>query len=111
VDAWKKYAWLNIDYKVAGYNASLDFPIYAKFDKVIAVSEDAKRSLIEASEAANQNIDIDVIKDISDSLVINQQANQPIDLPFNSKIITILTVARLANQKGIELAISASKIL
>lgn len=111
VDACKKFAWLNIDYKVAGYNASFDLPIYANFDKVIAVSEHAMRSLLEEAAVANQNIDIDVIKDISDSLVINQQANQPIDLPFDSRIITILTVGRLANQKGIELAISASKIL
>jgi len=42
ITADKKYAWINIDYKKAGYNIKIDLPFYKKFNVIVAVSQEVK---------------------------------------------------------------------
>ena len=105
-----KYAWLNIDYRKAGYLIDFDVSFYEKFKKVIAVSPEAKSGFIEVLE--NKNIIVDIIKDISDKKNIKERSEEEMQNKFEvGNSIKIVTVGRLAEQKGIPLAIDACKIL
>lgn len=107
IKAQKKYAWLNIDYQKAGYNIKFDFPIYKSFDKIITVSKEAKESFENELKFIDKNLNIDIIKDISDEIIIRKQSNEPIELKFKESVINIVTVCRLAKQKGLHLAIES----
>ena len=37
INANKKYAWINIDYKKAGYNIEFDLPYYKEFNSLVTV--------------------------------------------------------------------------
>lgn len=107
----KKYAWVNTDYIIAGYQMDLDYPIYIKFDKIIAVSPETKKSIEDALVNIHKTLEIDIIKDISDDPIIKAKAALPPEINFNKDIINILSVGRLVAAKGFDLAIEACKIL
>ncbi|MGV4415213.1 glycosyltransferase [Chryseobacterium sp. T1] len=107
----KKYAWVNTDYIIAGYQMDLDFPVYEKFDKVIAVSPETKKSIENALASIHKTLEIDIIKDISDDSIIKAKAALPLEINFNKDIINIVSVGRLVAPKGFDLAIEACKIL
>lgn len=107
VNAKKKYAWVNIDYEKAGYYWKQDLFIYKEFDRVVGVSEFVKDSmqkfLPEEQVISIRNI-IDPDEITSRGLELKREE-------FNKDLINIVSVGRLAKQKGFELAIDAIKIL
>lgn len=107
----KKYAWLNTDYTKAGYHIQSDYSIYHNFNKIIAVSDEAKESFFQVLSHFGKTLEVEVIKDISDTIRILEQANSQLKFRFDSKKINILSVGRLAASKGFALAIEACKIL
>ncbi|MBG6187901.1 glycosyltransferase [Flavobacterium sp. CAN_S2] len=109
--ACKKVAWLNIDYQKAGYNIEFDYPIYKNFDFVVAVSPEAKKGLNDELKKINENLNIEIIKDISDKTIIRQQSKNSAKLVFKEDEINIVTVCRLAKQKGLHLAIESCQKL
>lgn len=112
INARKKYAWLNTDYIKAGYNAKYDKIFYARFNKIIAVSEVAKESIINAFKDVGYIPEIKIIKDITDSFQVKALAIKPIkEHLFNFEKINLVSVGRLAKPKGFELAITACKII
>ena len=58
VDAKKKIAWINCDYATTGYDKDLDELFYNKFDKIIAVSETIKKSIIEIKPKYKDKIEV-----------------------------------------------------
>lgn len=106
-----KYAWLNIDYKQAGYNINFDYDFYTKYNKVIAVSQQAKNSLKTELQKINQKLPIQIIKDIIDKDQLMVLANAEQEIKFKADTINIVTVARWAKQKGLDLAIASCKKL
>lgn len=111
IQAKVKYAWLNTDYKKAGYKISLDYPFYSNFNKVITVSPEAEASFKQALNENGKTIEVDIIKDITDKKIIHQQAEKPLKTNFDSSKINIVSVGRLAAPKGFHLAVEACKIL
>lgn len=111
ITAKNKYSWLNTDYKKAGYNIRFDLSIYKNFNKVIAVSKEAKDSLINEVKINNDFLDIDIIKDITDDIIIKKQSNENVQTNFNKNKINIVTVCRLVKIKGLDLAIESCKSL
>lgn len=111
IQAQKKYAWLNTDYQKAGYAIKFDFPIYQSFKKIIAVSQEAKQSLENELHSINEDLSIQVIKDISDETIIKQQSKETLETEFKKTAINIVTVARLVKYKGLHLAIESCKRL
>lgn len=107
----KKYAWLNTDYTKAGYHIQSDYSTYRNFNKIIAVSDEARESFLETLSHFGKTLEVEVIKDISDTIRILEQANSQLKFRFDSKKINILSVGRLAASKGFALAIEACKIL
>ncbi|WP_374330129.1 glycosyltransferase [Soonwooa sp.] len=111
VQANIKYAWLNTDYQKAGYASGFDYPFYKDYDKVITVSPQAEQSLKSSLQNVGKLLDIEVIKDISDSKIIEQQANQDLKIDFDGTKINIVSVGRLVEYKAFDLAVDACKIL
>ena len=111
IKATKKYAWLNTDYKKAGYNIHFDYPFYEKFDKIIAVSTEAKSSLANELQKVQKEVPIVIIKDITDKKRVTDLGNKKQEVSFASNKLNIVTIGRLAKPKGLDLAIASCKIL
>lgn len=111
VEAERKYSWVNIDYKKAGYDMKFDYPFYEKFDKVIAVSEDVEKGLKHELKNIQKNLPIEIIRDITNDKILKQQALEPLTITFDKKAINIVTVCRLVKQKGLFLAVEACSLL
>lgn len=111
INASKKITWLNTDYQKAGYNAQFDGSYYAHFSKIIAVSPEAKDSLIKAFIRIDKVLEIEFIKDISDKEIIIQKANDVQEILFDNNYINLVTVARLVKAKGLNLLLESALIL
>jgi glycosyltransferase involved in cell wall biosynthesis len=107
--AKKKFAWINVDYKKAGYNSNFDLPFYKKYDALIAVSEEVKTTIEHVFNYSA--LQIRVIKDITDEIAVKQQAEKPTRIQFLKENINILTVCRLAPEKGLSMAMETCKLL
>jgi glycosyltransferase involved in cell wall biosynthesis len=106
-----KYAWLNTDYKAAGYKINEDKLFYSCFKKIIAVSDYTKGIFSKELENVSLDINIMVIKDITDRKILNIESEKKIDLDFSHEKISIVTVGRLSKNKGLHLAIESCKKL
>lgn len=111
IAAQKKYSWLNTDYKKAGYCIDYDIKFYSVFDKVICVSEENEGIFKSEVENINKNIDTQVIKDITDDILIKKMSVANTGFEKEKNTLRLLTVGRLADAKGYDLAITACKIL
>lgn len=109
--ALKKITWLNTDYNKAGFNPKYDLNKYVLFDAIIAVSEQSKCSFIDAMQSIGVNMNLDVIKDITDDDLIKKRSFEEIGLIKGNEEINIVTVCRLSKEKGLHLAIDACKEL
>ena len=111
VNASKKLAWLNIDYQKAGYKIEFDYLIYKNFDRVVAVSPEAKQGLENELRTINGNLDIEIVKDISDKKIIIQKSQLSAEFVFKKDKINIVTVGRLSKHKGLHLAVESCEKL
>ena len=111
VYAKRKIAWVNAVYLPEdGYLKYID-KIYHKYDKVVGVSDNIKKLLLETFGIPKSNVT--VIKDIIDASFAKRMAR------WSSTVLTdmsngknkILTVGRLADKKGQDLAIRAAGLL
>lgn len=109
VKAKKKLAWVNINYKLAGYNEKFDIKSYEKFDNIIAVSDTVKNSLCDCFASLSSRIK--VIYDINNSELIKKLSLEECDYFKRENVIRIVTVGRLVHQKGYNIAVEAAKIL
>ena len=109
VNSNKKIAWINCDYANTCYDKDLDEVFYERFDKIVAVSETIKKSIIEIKPKYKDKIE--VILDIVNPKLIESMADE--ESVFEDKsYINILTVARLiTHYKGYDTAIQAAKLL
>lgn len=109
IDANKKIAWINCDYKRTMYDKELDKQFYKKIDKIVAVSNFGRESIIEVNEEYKNKIE--VVFDIVNPQIIEKMSNEEIKFKDKSNI-NILTVARLVSHyKGYDIAIKAAKLL
>lgn len=106
-----KYAWLNINYKIANYEIDFDYQYYKKFNKIICVSEEVKIIFDEIQHQRKYKLETQAIKDIVEHEEIVSKATEPIKVMFSNNKVNIVSVGRLAKQKAFDLAISACKLL
>lgn len=109
VDADNKIAWINCDYKSTTYNKEFDKMFYDKINKIVAVSESSKESIINVNQ--NYKNKVVVIKDIVNPHIIINMANEKVK-EFDSNEVNILTVGRLViGYKGYDIAIKTANLL
>lgn len=105
VKAKKKFCWINTDYKIAPYNKTFDARYYEKFDQVVAVSEGNKAVFVEEMPLAKKKTT--VIYDIVSPSLIHSMAIQEGGFDDDFTGMKILTIGRLVEAKGYDLAIEA----
>lgn len=111
VMAKRKLAWVNVTYRPTGKYKKYNDIYYDKIDKIVCVSDDTYEIFNEDfSKVSNKTT---IIYDINDANFISKMSLMPSnakeDMNFDG--IKILTVGRLAAQKGYDIAIEAGKIL
>ena len=109
IKAEKKFAWVNVSYRLNDKDKVFQEKYYDKYNKIVAVSDSAKNIFIETFPKYKNNIEI--IYDINDSNMINKMSNIGDTYEDQFEGIRILTIGRLAYQKGYDIALEACKIL
>lgn len=108
----KKFAWINARYHLEGSYKEFAKKCYDQFDKIVCVSEINRQQEIEAFSFEKSRVW--TIHDIINPEFIKAQAQEVSDADCemcDGKGWKILTVARLAEVKGIDIAVKAAYIL
>lgn len=108
VKARKKIAWINSQLGAHGHDVGFSRRFYDMYDHVVAVCEEQRRVLIDAGYVNPSAIT--TIYDIVDEYEIRRKATEECDID-RSHDWTFVTVARLAPEKNLALAIEAAGIL
>lgn len=111
VNAKKKYAWVNAVYKPEKSFREFNINYYNEVNKIVCVSDDTDDIFCNHfPELADKTC---IIYDINDAKFIEKMADlkSKASREMNFKGLKILTVGRLAPQKGYDIAIKAGKIL
>ena len=109
VTAEKKFTFLHVDYKYAGYTRELDRDCYLDFDRIFTVSGEVKMVFNDVyPECRNKTL---VFHNLIDREEICRKAELPGGFSDAYSGKRILTVGRLTAQKAYELAIDAMKLL
>ncbi len=109
VKAKKKITWLHFDYSFPKRDNDIYLPYFEKCDKIVNVStvvdEALKRELPSLSDKCA------VIENINNPVLIEKMSREGKGFEDNFDGTRILTVGRIADQKGYDLAIPALKKL
>lgn len=109
VKAKKKFAWVNVSYRLERKDQEFQKKFYDQYDKIVAVSDSAKEVLTETFPMYSKKIE--VIYDINDPQFIANMAEIGDDYDDDFDGLRILTIGRLAHQKGYDFAMEACKKL
>jgi len=105
VRARKKICWINTDYVFAGYSQSYDRKYYKQFDNVVAVSDSNKAVFTRAMPIAQKKTI--VMYDLISPAFIYSMASHQKGYQDDYQGFRILTIGRLVDVKGYDLAIKA----
>jgi glycosyltransferase involved in cell wall biosynthesis len=109
VKAKKKFAWVNVSYRLDGFEKNFQKQFYDKYNKIVAVSDSAKEVFLETFPYYSTKAEI--IYDINNPDFISKMADLGKGYDDDFDGIRILTIGRLARQKGYDIAIEACKKL
>jgi glycosyltransferase involved in cell wall biosynthesis len=109
IKARKKFAWVNVSYRLDEIEKEFQEKYYDKYNKVVAVSNTTKEIFLETFPDYSQKVD--VIYDINNPDLITKMADLGESYEDNFDGIKILTIGRLAHQKGYDVALETCKKL
>ena len=108
VRAKRKFAWVNVSYQLEGVEKEYQREKYKKFNKIVLVSDSVKDIFEEVYPEFKEKFE--VIYDINNPKIMEEMSKFGDKLPDKNEI-KLLTIGRLANQKGYDIALEACKIL
>lgn len=109
VKAGRKAAFVHIDYEMAGYSRKLDKNCYLNFDRIYAVSDEAKNSFEKVYPEYREKCSF--FPNLLDVEGIRKKAACPGGFEDDFKGMRILTVGRLVTQKAYDIALEAMSLL
>ncbi|CAN7591956.1 glycosyltransferase [Rossellomorea sp. LjRoot5] len=109
VKAKKKLAWVNAIYRLKRKDSEYQSKYYDHYDKIIGVSETSKEVFLETFPKYNNKME--VIYDINNPQFISDMADIGDGYEDYFDGVRILTIGRLARQKGYDIALEACKKL
>ncbi|WP_164667394.1 glycosyltransferase [Virgibacillus doumboii] len=109
VKAKSKFAWINVSYRLNHWEKQFQGASYNQFNRIVTVSESTKDTFLEAfPEYASK---VNVIYDINNARFIADMAEMGNSYDDSFDGVRILTIGRLANQKGYDIALETCKKL
>lgn len=109
VMAEKKIAWIHTDYRNLGIDNVVDAAMWAKFDRIISISEACTEAFVEKYPSLEKKIRL--IENITSPSIIHKLADQSYVDTLDDKAFKIVSVGRLSFVKGFDLAIQAMRLL
>lgn len=109
IKARRKFAWVNVSYRLDEKEKDFQKRFYDKYNKIIAVSDSTKEILLETFPCYVGKVQ--VIYDINNPRFISSMADIGEGYKDNFSGIKLLTIGRLAHQKGYDIALEACKKL
>lgn len=110
VQADKKVLWLHSNYLEQGYQVEFDKPYFQQCDEIITVSEECREAICRAHPENGEKIKI--LENISAASLVQAQSVKIGATEFDEAGgMRLLTVGRLHEQKGIDLAVDAARCL
>lgn len=111
VQADKKIVWVHNDYKASGHSREYDYLHFQNMDAIVTISEKCADILKEVFPEFTDKIYN--IPNITSSLVLRRRAEEfyPQEYQSSKKQYKLLSVGRLAEQKGFDMAVSAAALL
>lgn len=105
----KKFAWINVDINVIDSEKAFYEYFYDKFNKIVAVSDLTREAVEKSFPKYKENIN--VIYDINNFNFIKKLSEESLNKEYNFDGLKLLTIGRLAPQKGYSIALEACEIL
>lgn len=109
VTAKKKVGWVHTDFSRNKKNIIRERKYYRKFDRIATITETCKTALIEQMPEIGDKVD--VVPNISDNHYIEMQSKEFSPFRDNDEVYHIVSVGRLEDEKGIDIAIEAAAVL
>lgn len=110
VHAKKKILWIHNEYQKLNYNIEFDRPYYEACDRIITISQKCLESFTDVFPEFKDKIF--VLENITIAEDIINMGNMGVAAEFNeTNKLKLLSVGRLAEQKGFDIAIESAKIL
>lgn len=109
ITALHKAVWVHNDYEQTGLDKSLDLPYMEKANTIVSISDECVKILKKVfPKQASKCFCIPNL--ISDEL-IKRRAKEKIETEYQNEKFKILSIGRLNEQKGFDLAIEAASML
>lgn len=109
IRAKKKFAWVNVTYILDQKESGFQKQFYDVYHKIIAVSDSTRDIFLNSFPDYKDRIEI--IYDITDPQFISNMAELGDHYQDDFKGLRILTIGRLAHQKGYDIALNACEKL
>lgn len=109
VHAQRKIAFVNVNYESAGHNKDFDFSHYKEYDSIACVSDALRTIMTDVFPSIKEKIV--TVYDINNEKMIEKMADAGNPFSKETAPLKIVTVGRLAAQKGYDLAVEAANIL
>lgn len=109
VDADRKIVWIHNDYNSAGHPRKYDYPHLKNMSAIVSISEQCVN--IMKQEFPEFSDKIFMLENITSSNIIRKRALEFKPEEYQEDCMILLSIGRLNEQKGFDLAIKAASIL
>ena len=109
VQADKKYVWIHNDYVTGRHPKKYDKPYFERMNGIVSISEKCVSILKEEFPEFAQKILY--IENITSSSVVRQRANEFMPQEFAENVPNLVSVGRLTQQKGFDMAVEAAALM